>query len=144
VTTAGNEGQSIDLNPQWPGAFSDPVFKFGNLLTVGSMAYPEFDLNQDPIKVDYSNFSPTRVDVAAYLTSATPRWRTASLDDINYLAGTSISAPIVSRSLASYLGPNGRNLSQWASDKLRTSSALEVQGFVQNGYFLPLCEDILD
>lgn len=151
VTTAGNEGDSIDdpaavtgAQPQWPGAFSDPVFKFGNLITVGSMAYPDFDLNQEPTKVDYSNFSSTRVDVAAYLTSATPRWRTASLDDIVYLAGTSISAPIISRSLASYLGPNGNNLPQWANDKLLPSSSLEVQGYVENGLYLPLCADLFD
>lgn len=152
VTTAGNAGKSIDdptgtspdNEPQWPGAFSDPTFKYDNLLTVGSMIYPTFDLSEEPIKVSYSNFSPLRVDVAAYLTTATPRWRASDLDDINYLAGTSISAPIVTSSLAAYFSLNGVEIIDWRNDRLQQSSPLESLGHVQDGFYLPLCADLLD
>jgi|GEM_PF-1511779 len=143
ITTAGNESLNIDEFPQWPGAFSASRFKYDGLITVGSMAYPDYNLNEDPQKVDYSNFSPGSVDIAAYLTAATPRFRGGSLNDINYIAGTSISAPIVTSSIAGFIGPNGNNVSNWAVQKTNRSGPLESEGHVRNGIYLPLCENII-
>lgn len=141
VTTAGNDDDNIDSNPQWPGSFGlQPGFD--NVITVASMEYPGNNINEDPIKADFSNFSNQRVNVAAYLTSQSPAYQAVGLDDFRYIGGTSISAPLITRSLAGYLGPNGGTRAQWEAEKLQQSSNLDGEGQVQGGFFLPVCADL--
>ena len=140
VVSAGNLNAPLDFQPQWPAAFSDPSFGFDNLLSVGSMEYPSSDIEDDPIKSDFSSFSSKRVDVSAYLTSASPEFGAASADDVVFIAGTSFSAPIVARSLATALGNNG-SYGDWRGGSFRFSSPLFSNGHVENGSYLPLCVD---
>ncbi len=140
VTTAGNEDGNIDTAPQWPGSFGlQPGFD--NVITVASMLYPSNNIEEDPIKADFSNFSDQRVNVAAYLTSQSPTYQATSADDFSYIGGTSISAPLITRSLAGYLGLNGGNRAQWEAEKLLQSANLDGEGQVQDGFFLPVCAD---
>lgn len=141
VTTAGNADDDINNNPQWPGSFGlQPGFD--NVITVASMEYPNNNIGEDPIKAGFSNFSNLRVNVAAYLTSQSPAFQATGSDDFRYIGGTSISAPIITRSLAAYLGPNGSNRAQWEAEKLQQSSSLDGEGQVLSGFFLPVCADL--
>ncbi|MTB52372.1 S8 family serine peptidase [Lewinella sp. W8] len=144
VTTAGNNNVNIDepMNTQWPGSFGLQK-DYEHLFTVASMEYPDQDLSREPVLVDlYSNFSDKRVNVAAYLTGLSPKYGAATPTEFSTLAGTSISAPLISRDLARYLGANGGNVGDWRSERLRTSSDLEVSAEVARGLYLPLCIDI--
>lgn len=141
VTTAGNENVDIAANPQWPGAFGlQPGF--GNVITVASMEYPSNNIEEEPVKASFSNFSDLRVNVAAYLTSQSPTFQAVGTDDFSYIGGTSISAPLITRSLAGYLGPNGGDRAQWEADKLELSSLLAGAGQVKDGLYLPVCADL--
>jgi hypothetical protein len=138
VTTAGNDNLDLNASPQWPGAFGlQPGFE--NVITVASMEYPNNSITEEPIKADFSNYSDLRVNVAAYLTSQSPAYGAATSDDFTYIGGTSISAPLITRSLAGYLGPNGGELAQWMAEKLESSSALSGEGQVESGLYLPIC-----
>lgn len=140
VTTAGNEDDDINAFPQWPGAFGlQPGFD--NVITVASMEYPNNSIDEDPIKASFSNYSDLRVNVAAYLTSQSPAYGAITANDFNYIGGTSISAPLITRSLAGYLGPNGGALGQWMAEKLESSAALSGEGQVEGGLYLPVCSD---
>lgn len=141
VTTAGNSSQNIDANPQWPGSFGRQK-DYEHLYVVASMEYPNQDLREDPLKAGYSNFSDQRVNVAAYLTGKSPTFGAGSTADFSFLAGTSISAPLISRDLARYLGANGRTQIDWESERLRRSPGLENPGHVAGGAYLPLCIDL--
>jgi hypothetical protein len=139
VTTAGNEDLNIQNEPQWPGAFGLRT-GFDNVITVASMEYPGNDITENPIKADFSNFSDLRVNVAAYLTAESPAFGAVNSMDFDFLAGTSISAPLITRSLAGYLGPNGGTRLQWEADKLRQSASLLGENQVQGGFYLPVCD----
>jgi hypothetical protein len=142
VTTAGNENLDIDSEPQWPGSFGlQPGFD--NVITVASMQYPGNSIDEDPIKADFSNFSSKRVFVAAYLTSESPRYGAVNDNDVTYIGGTSISAPLITRSLAGYLGPNGDSFANWKSKLIEQSSELNAAGQVEDGRFLPVCADVI-
>lgn len=143
VTSAGNENDNLDVTPQWPAAFSEPSFKFDDLITVGSMVYPDYNLGNDPVKASFSSYSKNLVDVAAYLTSASPRPGATSTDDFAFVAGTSISAPLVTRSVAGFVGPNGGSLNDWRRI-LRESNPLLTNNQVVQGSYLPLCSDLTD
>ncbi|TXF89520.1 S8 family serine peptidase [Neolewinella aurantiaca] len=138
VTTAGNENANIDAAPQWPGAFGLQN-GFENVITVASMQYPNNNIDEDPVKASFSNFSNQRVNVAAYLTSQSPAFMATDLDDFDYIGGTSISAPLITRSLAAYLGPNGGGLALWTAERLERSSQLNSLGQVYEGLYLPVC-----
>ncbi len=144
VTSAGNENANLEVFPQWPANFSKSGFKFDEMLTVGSMVYPNYSLDEDPVKVSFSSFSGGIVDVAAYLTSRSPRFNGTGPDDFAFIAGTSISAPIVTGSLAGFLGPNGRSFSEWVRAKTKNSGPLLGENHVKDGLFLPLCDDVLE
>jgi hypothetical protein len=141
VTTAGNDNLDIDATPQWPGAFGQQK-DYEHLYTVASYEYPMQDLRESPVKVGYSNFSDKRVNVAAYLTSFSPTFGAATPTEFSLLAGTSISAPLISRDLARYLGANGRSQSDWETERLGNSPGLEVPLHVAGGAHLPLCIDL--
>lgn len=142
ITSAGNENDNLDSTPQWPAAFSGPSYKLDNFLTVGSMVYPDFNINEDPVKAVFSSYSGNLVDVAAYLTSASPDPNGTSQDDVVFIAGTSISAPMVTRSVAGFIGANNSgDLDDWRRRFLRESLPLREQNQVEDGNFLPICED---
>ena len=143
VTSAGNENLDLEPAPQWPANFSRDTFGYDHLVTVGSMAYPDYDIGKAPAKVRYSNYGDAEVDVAAYLTAATPRFR-GDLDDLVFIAGTSVSTPVVTGSLARYLqpgGPLGDAINTWRSERTEESLPLLSNGHVREGRYLPLCQD---
>lgn len=80
VTAAGNDGNNIDLYPEYPAAFA-----FENQITVGASV-------QSGLMAAFSNFGPLHVSILApghqILSSVPGGWQTAS--------GTSMSAPFVS------------------------------------------------
>jgi hypothetical protein len=142
ITSAGNENDPLDAIPQWPAAFSGASYKLDNMLTVGSMVHPDFDVNKDPVKALYSSFSANLVDVSAYLTSASPDINGASQEDVVFIAGTSISAPMVTRSVASFVRANGKgDLLEWRAQNIRKSLPLQLSSHVEDGNFLPICEE---
>ncbi|MFK8164323.1 MAG: S8 family serine peptidase [Lewinella sp.] len=142
ITSAGNENAPLDMIPQWPAAFSDASYKLDNMLTVGSMTYPDFDINEAPVKALFSSFSGNLVDVSAYLTSASPDRNGTSQEEVVFIAGTSISAPMVTRSVAGFVGANNKgDLEAWRSRFLRKSLPLQENNQVEDGNFLPICPD---
>ena len=142
ITSAGNENDNLDETPQWPAAFSHASYKLDNMLTVGSMVYPDFDISEDPVKVSFSSYSDNLVDVSAYLTSASPDRAGISQDDIVFIAGTSISAPMIVRSVAGFVGANNQgDLQDWRIQFLKESLQLRNNNQVENGSFLPICAE---
>jgi hypothetical protein len=145
VTSAGNENDNLDDRPQWPAAFSHISYKLDNMLTVGSMVYPNFDISNDPVKVLFSSYSDKLVDVSAYLTSASPDPNGTSQDDVVFIAGTSISAPMIVRSVAGFVGANNRgDLQDWRMQYLKQSLPLRENNQVEDGNFLPICDEFED
>jgi hypothetical protein len=145
ITSAGNENDNLNMTPQWPAAFSEASFKLDNMLTVGSMVYPDFNIENDPVKVIFSSYSENLVDVAAYLTSASPDRAGTSQDDVVFIAGTSISAPMVVRSVAGFVGANNKgDLEDWRAQFFKVSLPLRDNGHVKEGFFLPICDDFED
>lgn len=135
VTSAGNETTDIDMDPQWPAAFSQEFFPA--VITVTSYNYPANGFpDAAPILSDFSNFGKDNTTVAAYLTAKTPRWQ-GGFDDFTYLAGTSISAPVISAALATDL-VDGSNLTVGFLSNLPQASPLSAG--VQNGQYLRVCE----
>ncbi|WP_020568561.1 S8 family peptidase [Neolewinella persica] len=142
ITSAGNENAPLDMIPQWPAAFSEASYKLDNMLTVGSMTYPDFDISEDPVKTFFSSFSSNLVDVSAYLTSASPDRNGASQDEVVFIAGTSISAPMVTRSVAGFVGANNNgDLEDWRGAFLRRSIPLRDNNQVVDGNYLPICAE---
>ena len=145
VTSAGNENDNLDDRPQWPAAFSHISYKLDNMLTVGSMVYPNFDISNDPVKVLFSSYSDKLVDVSAYLTSASPDPNGTSQDDVVFIAGTSISAPMIVRSVAGFVGANNRgDLQDWRMQYLKQSLPLRENNQVEDGNFLRICDEFED
>lgn len=136
VASAGNDMENIDAVPQWPAAFSSSFFP--QVVAVASYNYLPggFADGEDPVRSEFSNFGPGIVNVAAYLTAKTPRFEGTGSDDFNYLAGTSISAPLISSALASEITSGGNAESLLAS--FPSSSLMMAE--VMNGWFLPVCE----
>lgn len=100
VTSAGNDSLNIDQRPQWPGAFAG-IDTFSNVISVASY---NFDPSFDPTRSSYSNFGGKNVSLAAYATT-----QTADFDNptgFTYPVGTSISAPLVTREIATLLSRN--------------------------------------
>lgn len=142
VTTAGNESLDLKTSPQWPGNYSDQA-GYDRLVTTGSFYYPTGEVDDKPVKIDYSNFAPF-VDVAAYLTSLSLAYGAtdpAAPDAFAYIAGTSISAPLVTRSIASYARPNETNFAGWQSERINRSDPLLLNGHTKMGNFLPICPE---
>jgi len=104
VTTAGNDTTNIGQLPQWPAAFAGKP-GYENLIAVGSFFYNGLapDTKQST-RADYSNFSKDNITAYAYLTTQVPGFR---VDTLGFQFGTSISAPIVVRELATALANNG-------------------------------------
>lgn len=140
VTTAGNDKANLDRKPQWPGSYGGRT-GYDYLITTGSYFYPDGKITKSPEKVDYSNFSDQRVTVSAYLTSQSFRYGATdpkAPDSFTFLAGTSVSAPILGRSLLNYASPQQVNLSSWLSKEVRSSSILLRNGEVYKGQYLSL------
>lgn len=98
VTSAGNEGRNVMESPTyWPAAAGD---MYSNVIAVGSYA-PNNE--NAPIRTPFSNFSEQSVEVAAIYSTQTLSVGGATV----YPAGTSISAPIVSRKLTATSTPGG-------------------------------------
>ena len=93
VASAGNDDVNIDRGeqPQYPASWAHDR-DVGNLLSVGS--FRAFGLRQNHQKADFSNFSGTRVSLCALRAARV--WSVSDRDFV-YRAGTSYSAPQVSR-----------------------------------------------
>ena len=132
VASAGNDRTNINVGkaPQWPASYST---KFKNVITVTSYQYQRPDLSA-PLETspDFANYGDPTVSVAAYLTAMTPRYQGS---DFNYLAGTSISAPLITAELATAYGNTGdaRNY----AGALRRDGGL--RGRVLGTLYLPVC-----
>lgn len=142
VTTAGNESLNISAEPQWPGNYSS-LPKYDRLVTVASYWYPGGAVTDSPRKIDYSNFA-SFVDVAAYLTSLSLTYGATDPEAegaFSFIAGTSISAPLVTRSVAAYARPNETNFEGWNNEQLRQSAPLRTNGHTDRGRYLPICPE---
>ncbi len=89
VAAAGNESNNNDINPFYPASYS-----YANIISVAAT-------DQDDLRVQFSNFGYSSVDVGApgvYIISTVPTWW-ADYYGYGYLehfAGTSMAAPHVS------------------------------------------------
>ena len=131
VAAAGNDQENLDIRAQYPAVFS---LEFENVVTVGSYLYiPGSDALEVDIVGEFSNFSPNSVTLGGYLSAKTPTYQGT---DFNFLAGTSISAPLVSSQLARSLG-RGQSLGSYLINNLQESGNL-MDDFVL-GRWQPIC-----
>jgi hypothetical protein len=133
IASAGNETADIDTSPQWPASFSSDFP--GQVITVTSYNYPGDTPDDDPILSDFSNAGADNTNVAAYLTAKTPVYGSPALL-FNYLAGTSISAPVFTSALATSLS-EGQLPIPFLND-LPESPELIFK--VKNSKYLPVCD----
>ncbi len=135
VTSAGNDGENLETNPQWPAAFA-PDFP-DNMLTVASYWNQESGKlgYRDGIELmDFSNYGKREVPLAAFMTTGVPEFQTGTLI---YPLGTSISTPIVSGLLANWLAdhPEG-TLAEFRAAFFRQSASISDR--ITDGQYLPL------
>ena len=101
VTSAGNDGNELNADPQWPAAFAGQD-TFPHLLTVGAFV----DENNALSLASFSNYGNEDVNLAAYAAAETydydPSWSGTPLHT-GTLYGTSISAPLVTKELGALL-----------------------------------------
>ncbi|MEM8584309.1 MAG: S8 family serine peptidase, partial [Bacteroidota bacterium] len=143
VAAAGNDMVNISTQRLYPAAASN---SFDNLLAVGSYVYPSFG-DYSPELANFSNFSDTRVNVAAYATKQTPL---AGTFDVHSPAGTSISTPLMTKQLAEYwgeqisFGNTNINYSEVIGTVISAlpTGASELSGEIQDERYLPVgCKD---
>ncbi|MEO0732404.1 MAG: S8/S53 family peptidase [Bacteroidota bacterium] len=141
VASAGNNRANITFGetPQWPATFSE-LYE-GRVFTVASYQLADFgtdpNFNEPVLSLDFTNFGAAfsnTVPVAAYLTTGTPRFMGT---DITYLAGTSLSAPLVSSALATSLANSGDEGGFLA--RLRPTGRFDDSVF--DNQFLPVCPE---
>ena len=137
VTTAGNNALDIDAEPQWPGSFGLRS-GFDHVVTVASYRHPEDDIDQAPELADFSNFSEDRTVVAGHFTFQFPRFGATDEQDYTFIAGTSISAPLVTASMVDYVGFSSFPVSDWLTERTETSDPLLF--LVNDQRFLPICD----
>ncbi|MFA6055175.1 MAG: S8 family serine peptidase [Thermodesulfovibrionales bacterium] len=86
IAAAGNESNNNDLNPFYPASYP-----FGNIISVAAT-------DQNDLRVPFSNFGYTSVDVAApgtYIISTVPAWLDNGYSYLEQFSGTSMAAPHV-------------------------------------------------
>jgi len=86
VAAAGNYSNNNDLTPYYPASYS-----FGNIISVAAT-------DQNDLRVPFSNFGYTSVDVAApgtYIISTVPTWMDNGYGYLEQDSGTSMAAPHV-------------------------------------------------
>ena len=100
VTSAGNDGNELNANPQWPAAFAGQD-TFPYLLTIGAYVNENNALSL----ASFSNYGSEDVNLAAYAAAETYDFRAGSSAPVKTgtLYGTSISAPLVTKELADIL-----------------------------------------
>ncbi|MEM8584308.1 MAG: S8 family serine peptidase [Bacteroidota bacterium] len=136
VAAAGNYRESLDSVPLYPASASS---QFDNLITVGSYVYPNVtDDPPTPQRASFSNYSNSIADVAAYASVSTLRYNFPG--SYNLVAGTSISAPLVSQKLTEIWATNPNR--KYPEVLLEFNNALSTQGTalindVAGGKYLP-------
>ncbi|PPK87506.1 subtilase family protein [Neolewinella xylanilytica] len=132
VTSAGNEGNNIHNVRQWPASFAADYPE--TVVSVASYAFENETI--DPTKViltDFSNRGIPDVAVAAFMTTETPNYGGIGT---GYFLGTSISTPIVTRTLANLESarPADVNHLQGLYDQ-----GPQLSGLVFKEAYLPVC-----
>ncbi|NJB87414.1 hypothetical protein GGR26_003194 [Lewinella marina] len=135
VTSAGNDGNDLFDQPQWPAAFARDYPD--HLLAVASYWYRDATREPHPDRlelVEWSNFGDEEVPLAAFLTTGVPEHGTGNLI---YPVGTSISAPIVAGLLADWLARHpGGTLEGFRRAYFERSVGIADR--VADGAYLPL------
>ena len=133
VTSAGNENRYINKINQWPASFAATHPE-----TVVSVASYEFEGNvlaEDKVTLtSFSNQGAPDVAVAAFMTTETPNYGATGT---GYFLGTSISAPIVTRTVANLTAqgrPGVGNLQH-----LYGRAPNLVPGEITDDRYLPVC-----
>jgi len=130
VTAAGNDQENLDGRAQYPAIFSQ---EYGNVITVGSYLYiPGSGAREVERVEEFSNFSPNFVTLGSYLSAKTP---TYGGGDFNFLAGTSISAPLVSSRIGSRLSV-GQSADDYLNNLPRAGNLFD--DFIM-GRWQPIC-----
>ncbi|MEO0788616.1 MAG: S8 family serine peptidase, partial [Bacteroidota bacterium] len=126
----------LDSISIYPAAASP---KYNSLISVGSYHYPSpIGSPLKPARAAFSNYNKEIVDVAAYGTVQTPDFHGGGM---HYPAGTSISAPLVSRRLAELWSARPDMDHLTAIQQLRKSFVNfppNMMGEFINGQYLPV------
>lgn len=134
ITSAGNDALNVDAAPQWPAAFS--IVYFPQLVSVTSYNYPPGGFPElDPTLSGFSNFGLSSTNLAAYLTAKTPAFN-GGVGEFTYLAGTSISAPLLTSAVATEFSDGTPPVALIGGLPFSINLAFGVQ----NGAYLPVCE----
>ena len=132
VTSAGNETAWINSNFQWPASFAAAYPE--TVVSVASYQYPNDYIDPADLELtSFSNRGAPDAAVAAFMTTETPRYGSRGTA---YYLGTSISAPIVTRTVA--------NLEANGSGDVPTlqslyDSAPQLRGQIHKESYLPVC-----
>ncbi|MCP9234488.1 S8 family serine peptidase [Lewinella sp. JB7] len=131
VTSAGNDQTNIDQTPQWPAAFAPRYPK--HMITTASFHHLGKPDRSTVQLRDFSNFGARHVTVAAYQTTRVPEFNSP---DTTFPLGTSISAPIVTATLAQFLAENpGATLADFTQLYERAPALASA---VTGGAYLPV------
>ena len=132
VTSAGNEKEWINKNPQWPASFAEGYPE--TVVSVASYTYANEEIEPGDLQLtSFSNRGEPDVAVAAFMTTETPAYGGAGTA---YYLGTSISTPIVTRTVAN-LAAEGRGdvpTLQSLYDQVN-----QLGGLTTNEQYLPVC-----
>ncbi len=135
VTSAGNENEDISSNRQWPASFAATFPE--TVVSVASYEFENDDLDPSNVRrISFSNKGVPDVAVAAFMTTETPNYGTSGT---GYFLGTSISTPIVTRTMANIVAEGGNGVSDL---KQVYDSGPQLSGEVTDQNFLPVCLDV--
>ncbi len=135
VTSAGNDTLDLDGEPQWPAAFA-PMYP-DHVIATASYWYQGNAEKEDATTLEliyFSNFGKGTVPLAAYMTTPVPGYGSGQ---IIYPLGTSISAPIVSGRLITFLaGSPGSSLQDFRQKYYQQAATLS--GRIRDENYLPI------
>ena len=133
VTSAGNDTTDIQLQHQWPASFAATYPE--TVVSVGSYDFENGQISEADVQLTpFSNFGEPDAAVAAFMTTETPNYNVAGF---SYPLGTSISAPIVTRTMANLIARGGAGVGDLKS-LYHQAPQLQL-GQTPNGNYLPVC-----
>ncbi len=142
VTSAGNSSLNLDDDPQYPAAFAGTP-GLESVISVAAYGPDGYRVDAPPTlaqPASFTNFSNSLVTLAAFQGALAPS-RTGGVVSLDYLSGTSFSAPLVTATLATYLGNGISNPVERLLSPAVSMRAANLGEIAVDGRFLPACHD---